>query len=181
MNRTQFCLERSLPNDDFQTSHLLMCEGIENKMQKKERKRKSQAKWLIHWIKLLVVWCGLRVASSEWEKWVNIKIEIEFFQLLLLTNLENKGWISVDRDTRATLTRTIPCSIFKSSTKDLSLPIFELVFQRRLILFVFKKNWVPLQYYDLGLKINSNLFELMIISRESFNKHIAIVPAWILA
>ncbi len=51
-----------------------------------------------------------------------------------LTNLENKGLISVDRDTKATLTRTIPCSIFKSYTKDLSLPIFELVLQHRLIL-----------------------------------------------
>lgn len=58
----------------------------------------------------------------------------------------------MDRDTKATLTRTIPCSIFKSSTKDLSLPIFELVLQHRLILRLIK-NRVPLQYYDLGLKL----------------------------
>ena len=44
-----------------------------------------------------------------------------------VTNLQNVGWISADRGTRATLMRTIPSSLFKSSTKDLSLPIFELV------------------------------------------------------
>ena len=47
---------------------------------------------------------------------------------LKVTNLQNKGWISADRGTKATLMRTIPRSLFKSSTKDLSLPIFELVF-----------------------------------------------------
>ena len=45
-----------------------------------------------------------------------------------VTNLQNRGWISADRGTKATLMRTIPRSLFKSSTKDLSLPIFELVF-----------------------------------------------------
>ena len=49
-----------------------------------------------------------------------------------VTNLENKGLISADRGTKATLVRTIPRSIIKSYTKDLSLPIFELVFQHRL-------------------------------------------------
>ena len=34
----------------------------------------------------------------------------------------------MDRGTEATLTRTVPCSLIKSSTKDLSPPIFELVF-----------------------------------------------------
>lgn len=48
------------------------------------------------------------------------------------TNLQNTGWISADRDTKATLTRTIPGFIFKSYTKDLSLPIFELVIQHHL-------------------------------------------------
>ncbi len=48
------------------------------------------------------------------------------------TNLQNKGLISADRGTKATLMLTIPCSIFKSSTKDLSFPIFELVIQHRL-------------------------------------------------
>ncbi|KAG9298475.1 hypothetical protein G9A89_000557, partial [Geosiphon pyriformis] len=37
-----------------------------------------------------------------------------------------------DRGTKATLGLTIPRSLFKSSTKDLSLPIFELVIQHRL-------------------------------------------------
>lgn len=39
----------------------------------------------------------------------------------------------MDRDTKTTLTRTIPRSIFKSYTKDLSLPIFEIILQYRLI------------------------------------------------
>ena len=41
----------------------------------------------------------------------------------------NKGLISVDRRAKPTLILTIPCSIFKSSAKDLSLPIFEIVIQ----------------------------------------------------
>ena len=52
--------------------------------------------------------------------------------LYIITNLQNKGLISADRDTKVTLMRTIPRSLFKSYTKDLSLPIFELVFQHRL-------------------------------------------------
>ena len=47
-------------------------------------------------------------------------------------SLEDRGWISVDRGTKATLTLTIPRSLFKSSTKDLSFPIFELVIRPRL-------------------------------------------------
>jgi hypothetical protein len=49
----------------------------------------------------------------------------------LVTNLKNKGLISADRGTKATLMLTIPRSVFKSSTKDLSFPIFELVFQHQ--------------------------------------------------
>ena len=37
---------------------------------------------------------------------------------------ENKGLISVDRNNKVTLRLTIPCSMFKSSAKDLSLEIF---------------------------------------------------------
>ena len=48
---------------------------------------------------------------------------------------ENKGLISVDRRTKPTLILTIPRSLFKSSTKDLSFAIFEIVTQS----------------YDLGL------------------------------
>ena len=45
--------------------------------------------------------------------------------------------------------RTIPRSLFKSSTKDLSLPIFELVIQHRLH-SNFMSDTVPSQCYDLG-------------------------------
>jgi hypothetical protein len=45
--------------------------------------------------------------------------------------------------------RTIPRSLFKSYTKDLSFPIFELVFQHRLLPLL-RDRTVPLQYYDLG-------------------------------
>ena len=45
------------------------------------------------------------------------------------TNHGNKGLISVDRRTKPTLILTIPCFLFKSSTKDLSFPIFEIVIQ----------------------------------------------------
>ena len=40
---------------------------------------------------------------------------------------QNKGLISVDRSNKATLLLTIPRSLFKSSAKDLSPPIFEIV------------------------------------------------------
>ena len=43
------------------------------------------------------------------------------------TNLQNKGLISEDRSNKATLLLTIPRSLFKSSAKDLSPPIFEIV------------------------------------------------------
>ena len=43
------------------------------------------------------------------------------------TNHGNKGLISVDRRTRPTLILTIPCFLFKSSTKDLSLPTIGIV------------------------------------------------------
>ena len=46
------------------------------------------------------------------------------------TNLWNAGWISADRSTKTTLILTIPGSGIKSSTKDLSFPIFEIMFQR---------------------------------------------------
>ena len=42
------------------------------------------------------------------------------------TNQWNKGLISVDRRAEPTLILTIPCSLFKSSTNDLSLEIFEI-------------------------------------------------------
>jgi hypothetical protein len=45
------------------------------------------------------------------------------------TNLWNKGLISADRRTKPTLMLTIPRSLFKSSTKDLSAPIFGIMIQ----------------------------------------------------
>ena len=52
----------------------------------------------------------------------------------LKTNLQNKGLISADRGTRATLMRTIPRSLFKSYTKDLLFPIFKLTLRNVMIL-----------------------------------------------
>ncbi len=46
------------------------------------------------------------------------------------TNPWNKGLISADRNARIALMLTIPRSLVKSSTKDLSFPIFEIMFQR---------------------------------------------------
>ncbi|KAL1914197.1 hypothetical protein VTP21DRAFT_9681 [Calcarisporiella thermophila] len=47
------------------------------------------------------------------------------------TNLWNKGLISADRSNKATLLLTIPRSVFKSSAKDLSRPIFEIAIRRQ--------------------------------------------------
>ena len=44
-----------------------------------------------------------------------------------MTNLPNKGLISADRRAKPTLMLTIPRSLFKSSTSDLSLSIFVIV------------------------------------------------------
>ena len=43
------------------------------------------------------------------------------------TNLHNQGLISADRNNKATLLLTIPSYIFKSSAKDLSRAIFEIM------------------------------------------------------
>ena len=85
-----------------------------------------------------------------------------------VTNLQNVGWISADRGTKATLMRTIPSSLFKSSTKDLSLPIFELGFS-----FVCQQAFTRRQcrsnFMILGIlrnKFLKNLYVLMITSWE---------------
>ena len=67
---------------------------------------------------------------------------MEFYER---TNHGNKGLISVDRRTKPTLILTIPCFLFKSSTKDLSSPIFEIVIQDT------HSEERPSQSYDLGL------------------------------
>ena len=46
---------------------------------------------------------------------------------------KNKGLISADRRTKPTLMLTIPRSLVKSSTKDLSFPTVGIVFQRTLV------------------------------------------------
>ena len=56
--------------------------------------------------------------------------------------------------------RTIPRSLFKSSTKDLSLPIFELMFSLDYLNFYVKI--VPWQLYDLGpkpIRTHDNIWE----------------------
>ena len=56
--------------------------------------------------------------------------------------------------------RTIPRSLFKSSTKDLSLPIFELMFS--LDCTNFCVDTVPRQLYDLGpkpIRTHDNIWE----------------------
>jgi hypothetical protein len=55
----------------------------------------------------------------------------------------------VDRRTKPTLARTIPRSLFKSSTKDLSLPIFEIVIEAATAAR-FVDNGVPAHLMILG-------------------------------
>ena len=93
---------------------------------------------------------------------------LEFVRRVKVTNLQNVGWISADRGTKATLMRTIPSSLFKSSTKDLSLPIFELGFS-----FVCQQAFTRRQcrsnFMILGIlrnKFLKNLYVLMITSWE---------------
>ena len=45
------------------------------------------------------------------------------------TNQRNRGRTSADRSTRATLVLTVPRSLIKSSTKDLTWPSLEIVFR----------------------------------------------------
>ena len=49
------------------------------------------------------------------------------YNIRMVTNQGNKGLISADRRTKPTLVRTIPRYIVKSSTRDLSYPIFSIV------------------------------------------------------
>ena len=58
----------------------------------------------------------------------HLKIDKRKWIKFMFTNHQNIGLISTDRGTKATLMLTIPCSIFKSFTKDLSPSIFELEF-----------------------------------------------------
>ena len=67
------------------------------------------------------------------------------------TNHGNKGLISVDRRTKPTLILTIPGFLFKSSTKDLSSRIFEIVIQDTHEATHLTWHPRPSQSYDLGL------------------------------
>ena len=90
------------------------------------------------------------------------------------TNLQNEGLISADRGTKATLMRTIPRSIFKSYTKDLSLPIFELVFSLVCAYFCVDISAVAM----LWSWTPESLYVLMITSGKAAYRRF---PAWILA
>ena len=62
---------------------------------------------------------------------VNITIHFSKVYVLekrIITNQSNRGWISADRSTKATLMLTIPRYIIKSSTKDLSWPTCGIMF-----------------------------------------------------
>ena len=93
------------------------------------------------------------------------------------TNHENKGLISVDRRTKPTLILTIPRSLFKSSTKDLSFPIFEIMIQDTQWRPALVRLQSPSQVYDLGaaLKNRANVIRLT-----SGKVDIVAFPAWIL-
>ena len=110
-------------------AHCMWCE---------KRKVRSECEWSP--VKCVRVELVIREMNeyevSEKSVWMEEEKEEECGKNMLyyiITNLQNKGLISADRDTKVTLMRTIPRSLFKSYTKDLSLPIFELVFQHRLI------------------------------------------------
>ena len=62
-----------------------------------------------------------------------------------VTNLHNKGLISEDRSNKATLLLTIPRCLFKSSAKDLSPSIFE-------ILIRIPRYSTQVRLYDFGPK-----------------------------
>ena len=65
------------------------------------------------------------------------------------TNLESMGLASADRSNKATLLLTAPCSIFKSSAKDLSPPKSDInIRQLSKVTLPFLEN---LAYYDSGI------------------------------
>ena len=66
---------------------------------------------------------GNREERIEGGEFMIQEYSFEFF-LKDMNKSENKGLISVDRNNKVTLRLTIPCSMFKSSAKDLSLEIF---------------------------------------------------------
>ena len=63
--------------------------------------------------------------SEGWFELANISDHTKVSEYILHKS-GNKGLISVDRRAEPTLILTIPCSLFKSSTNDLSLKIFEI-------------------------------------------------------
>ena len=83
----------------------------------------------------------------------------------------------MDRGTKATLTRTIPRSLFKSYTKDLSFLIFELVVQHRRV-----SIWLltSCRYNVMILNMPESM-PIVIHENITESRHIAASPAWILA
>ena len=69
---------------------------------------------------VLLFWGGGRWIGRE-----NISRILGIKDSCLHTNRQNKGWTSADRSTKATLMLTVPRSLFKSSTKDLTWPTLE--------------------------------------------------------
>ena len=71
------------------------------------------------------VWCVCLVGGERWIGRENISRIHSIRDNCLHTNRQNKGWTSADRSTKATLMLTVPRSLFKSSTKDLTWPTLE--------------------------------------------------------
>ena len=80
--------------------------------------------WLFH------DWLGLQCRSVGGTPFADLgggeSVSYMIWRELLIkvfhTNRRNIGWTSADRSTKATLMLTVPSSIFKSSTKDLTWP-----------------------------------------------------------
>ena len=74
------------------------------------------------------VCCAVGGCPAEWGK--NMFSAKKHKNVFWWTNLRNKGLISADRSATSTLLLTIPRSLFKSSAKDLSSPISEIMIRK---------------------------------------------------
>ena len=88
---------------------------------------------------------------------MSVQEYVHIYKMKNSNKSRNKSLISVDRRTKPTLILTILRSLFKSSTKDLSLAIFEIM----------------IQSYDLGPKPIVIRFQ---ITKGEYRRF----PAWIL-
>ena len=69
------------------------------------------------------------MGAVDWGVWIGKQLQ----EQSTCTNHRNRGRTSADRSTEATLMLTVPRSLIKSSTKDLTWPSLEIVF-RQLVL-----------------------------------------------